>query len=281
MPSIPPRLRRIADVHLVSGLAAPRARRLICIERPQLLDSLSLSECAEVVSCAQHKYFRPKETVYGHDDDVGAIALLVHGRVKTVCLNAPESQVVLRIEEPGDLIGEPGLTSSGPHSGFEVRALEPCQVLTWEAQAFDAVCGRFPRLIYNTMQILDDRLRIMEERFLELATESADSRLARTLIRLLEQKGLSACRPAKINFSNLELAQMTGMSPFTVNRRLSSWQQREIVKTHRNAIYVLNLDGLIDIAGTTRSDRSTATGSGTASPSGVNLRLDCQTAAGR
>jgi CRP-like cAMP-binding protein len=122
-------------------------------------------------------------------------------------------------------------------------------VLAWAQETFNALCERFPRLRQNSLEILDERLKLLEERFLELATESADTRLARMLMRLLDRKEGPASQPAKISFSNLELAQMTGMSQFTVNRLLSSWQQCEIVKRQRKAVYVLDLARLTDLAG--------------------------------
>src|SRR5207253_7112409 len=80
MPSIPPRVGKAASAYRVSRSAAPRGNRLICIERPRLFDGLSLSECTEVVSCAQLKCLRPKENISGHDYAVHPISLLLRGR---------------------------------------------------------------------------------------------------------------------------------------------------------------------------------------------------------
>jgi hypothetical protein len=60
-------------------------------------------------------------------------------------------------------------------------------------------------LRHNSVQILDEHLRLLEERFLELATENAASRLARMLIRLLDHNG-SSREANRIGFSNHELA---------------------------------------------------------------------------
>ena len=268
MPSIPPRVGKAASAYRVSRSAAPRGNRLICIERPRLFDGLSLSECTEVVSCAQLKCLRPKENISGHDYAVHPISLLLRGRVKTVRLNRFGVQVVLRIEEAGDLVGEL-VPAFGPLDRLRVQALEACQILGWADETFGTLCERFARLGRNSVQILDERLRILEERFLELATESADSRLARMLIRLLGEKRSPAGQLVKISFSNLELAQMTGMSQFTVNRLLSGWQQCEIIQRQRKAVYLLDLTALTRIAGTRTSDGSPTRANGAGSSSTV------------
>jgi CRP-like cAMP-binding protein len=71
------------------------------------------------------------------------ISVLVEGRVKTVRLSRAGTPVIVRIEQPGDLIGGlgPPLESLDV---WKVQALETCQVLAWEAQTFDALCDLFP-----------------------------------------------------------------------------------------------------------------------------------------
>jgi len=272
MSSIPLRLGKVADTHGVSKSAGPRGRRLVCFEWPRLFEGLSLSECVEILSFAQDRLFWPKERICGQDNVERIISLLVRGRAKTVRLSSLGGQAILRIEEPGDLIGEPVLLSAA-RDRLTVEALERCQVLAWEGQTFDALCERFPKLLHNLMQILDERLRMLEERFLELATEDADSRLARTLIRLLDQNRTAARQSLNISFSNRELGQMSGMSLFTVNRLLASWQQCKIIQRQRKRVCVVDLASLRGLAGTKTSDRPPASATCTKSPSIVTAQL--------
>jgi len=214
-----------------------------------VFDGLSVDDCAETVSWAQDKLFWPKEMICGQNNDERIISLLVRGRVKTVRLSPFGDQVILRIEQPGDLVGEL-VPPSEAHSRLKVQALELCQLLAWEVRTFDALCERFPTLGQNSLQILDERLRLIEERFLELATENAESRLARTLIRLLDHNRSPAVEFMNVSFSNRELAQMSGMSEFTVNRLLSSWQEYKIIQRQRKRVCVLSLAGLMGLADT-------------------------------
>ncbi|HYL16353.1 MAG TPA: Crp/Fnr family transcriptional regulator [Terriglobales bacterium] len=248
MSSISPRFGRDAGARRVSKATAPRGHRLICIARPRLFDGLSISDCVQIVSFAEHKRFLPTQTIPGQDIVAHFISLLVRGRAKTMRLSRGGVPVIVRIEQPGDVVGALGLPSDTLDL-LRVQALETCQVLAWEAQTFEVLCEHFPALRHNSVQILDERLRLMEERFLELATENAASRLARMLIRLLQQNG-SHREAARIGFSNDELAQMTGTTPFTVNRLLSDWQQRGIIQRRHKAVLVQDRLGLIDLAST-------------------------------
>jgi CRP-like cAMP-binding protein len=231
-----------------SKAAAPRGHRLICIARPRLFDGISITDCTQIVSFAEHKRFLPTQAIPGQDMFGRFISLLFRGRAKTVRISRTGVPVIVRIEEPGDIVGGLGLPLEALDL-LRAHALEACQVLAWEAQTFEALCDNFPVLRQNSVQILDERLRLLEERFLEMATENVASRLARMLVRLLEQNG-SAPEADRIGFSNDELAQMTGTTPFSVNRLLSAWQQRGIVRLRHKAVLVQDRLGLIDLAST-------------------------------
>lgn len=109
---------------------------------------------------------------------------------------------------------------------------------------------RYPTLRRNTVRIFADYLRRLEERFLELATEQVGSRLARMLVRLVDQSQRSEQGKGRVDFSREELAQMTGTTLFTVSRLLSKWEDRGILQSQRKSVIVLDRRGLMELSGT-------------------------------
>src|SRR5207244_13046864 len=87
-------------------------------------------------------FFRPAAMSFGTNHDALIISPPVRGRVKTVRLSPFGDQVILRIEQPGDLVGEL-VPPSEAHSRLKVQALELCQLLACEVRTFDALCERF------------------------------------------------------------------------------------------------------------------------------------------
>jgi CRP-like cAMP-binding protein len=218
-----------------------------CVLGLPLFQGLTLSDCAEIVSLAQERLFWKNQTIFREGDPVKSVFVVVSGRVKITETSRAGSEVILNIEESGGPVGELGLTAGCSHTRT-AQALERCHVLVWEATRFQAFCEQYPKLTVKSVWMLSERLRVLEARFQELATEHVAPRLALTLVRLLERKGNGAPKPAPIGLSHEELAQMTGMTLSTVSRLLSEWERRGIVTIRYKSILIKDLSGLITLA---------------------------------
>jgi CRP-like cAMP-binding protein len=150
------------------------------------------------------------------------------------------------VQGSGDLVGGVELLTGRTHRS-NAETIEPCQLLVWEASTFAAYWTRFPGLLGNVANILDERLQLLEECFRDVATERVPQRVARTLLRLLQQSGGPACK-GPLHLSCEELAQMTGTTLFTVSRLLCQWVEWGILQPEPRAVMVGNLAALINLA---------------------------------
>ena len=128
------------------------------------------------------------------------------------------------------------------------RSINAATALVWEASVFEALADRFPLLRRNATRILCQRLHEMEQRYLEISTEKVAVRLSHELVRLHMQMGRSVNGWKEIGLSREELAQMTGTTLFTISRLLSEWDHLGIVSTRREAVSILKLQALQDLA---------------------------------
>ena len=103
------------------------------------------------------------------------------------------AEVTLSTEEAGEVIGA-NLGHVVCFSPPTAQALE----LVCEAGKFQARSELYPALRFNSSQILSERLPMLEERSHELATQPVAPRLARTLVRLLEQNQNGTQKPVPI-----------------------------------------------------------------------------------
>lgn len=232
--------------HVTVQATAPAAR-VVCVQQSPLFHGLSLAECTEVAAMARELCFGNRQTIFREGDPVGSVSVLASGRVKITQLSRSGAEVILRVKSTGEVLGGLGVQSGGPHF-LTAQTLEPCVVLLWEARKFELLEDRFPAVRRNTVQIFAERLRILEERFLELATEQVAPRLARMLIRLIEQSAHTGKHAVRIDLSREELAQMTGTTLFTVSRLLCDWEQRGIIQTQRKAVLIQNPQSLVALA---------------------------------
>jgi CRP-like cAMP-binding protein len=207
---------------------------------------LSLSECQQILSSAIERDYAGRQTIVREGDLGGEVLLVASGRVKVTQISHTGDEVILRVRRSGDLIGGIAMLPGEAHSST-IQALEACRVLSWKVEHFDALCKRLPTLQRNALQILKDTLQILQECFCELATLRVPSRLARTLVRLADQRG-SGVAKNPINFTCEELGQMTGTTLFTVSRLLCKWTELGLIDPESRGFVIRDLDGLLAIA---------------------------------
>lgn len=245
------RLRRSAasleNLIETKGKSLSSSFRLQCIQQSSLFRGLSAAQCSEVASLARELRFGRRQIIFREGDPVDSVSVLATGRVKVTQLSRSGAEVILRIKENGEVIAGLGVQPGGPHF-LTAQTLDPCTVLLWDVRKFEMLEDRMPALRRNTVHIFAERLHVLEQRFLELATEQVAPRLARMLVRLIEQSARADQPGVRINLSREELAQMTGTTLFTVSRLLCDWEQRGIIQTQRKAVVVQNTQKLMALA---------------------------------
>jgi CRP-like cAMP-binding protein len=103
------------------------------------------------------------------------------------------------------------------------------------------LCANCPQLSFNVGRILLARIRQLEERVTEIATENVEQRVASLLIRLEQVIGRRTHEGVELVLNRKELAQMIGASLFSVSRLLAEWSDSGIVVARRRAIIIPDL----------------------------------------
>ena len=234
---------------VVAGLAeqSPARHRSSPLQNSALFTNISQSDRSQIVAAAQERTFSRRQTLFLEGDTVRNIILLTSGCAKILQFGQNGTEVILRLSGPGEVVGTIGLCVQGRHCSM-ARTLNAATALVWDASVFETISDRFPTLRRNTMHILCQRLHELEERFREISTEKVSSRLSNELIRLHNQVGRPVKGAIEISLSRDEMAQMTGTTLYTVSRLLSEWDQMGIVSARREAVSVLNLQALQELA---------------------------------
>jgi len=238
--------RRSVGADHLSTIPPKKADKLGCpaAESSPLFSGILPGDYSGISSTARVKKIARGEMLYIAGDSVNQVLLVSAGFVKITQLGDSGNEVIIRLCGPGDVLGAMGLLSTLPHR-TTAQAFRECRALVWEASAFRSLVGRYPVLHQNMVNMLGDDLLELEVRFREVATERVGPRVARQLVRLLEQIG----RPAdngemEVCLSREDLAQMTGTTLFTVSRLLSAWEARGMVKPRREAVAICDVQSL-------------------------------------
>jgi len=218
------------------------------VEDSPLFYRLSIEERRSVISMARQQCFASHKKIFHEGDPASAIFLLASGRVKLTRLSRKWEQVLLRVVDQYEVVGQLGLSAGSWHT-LTAETMTTSRVLTWGIQVFEGLCERIPELASNSLHIVANSQRVLEERFLEQITAPTPARLARLLVRLVEKSGGSIHKPARIEgLLRQEFAQMIGTTMFTVSRLLCQWQRLGILEPQRETVVIKDPRRLIQFA---------------------------------
>lgn len=216
------------------------------LERTPLFRDLSAAQCREICGAGRERSFAQDQSMIVEGDAMCSVWMLTAGHAKTVRHSAAGKLVILHVAGPGEVLDGLGYGPGSTHS-VAAYALENCRTLTWELAEFESLSQEFPVLLRNSVRLLTQRMRMLEGRVHEFATERIPQRLAKVLLRLIAEAG-SSVTSAPVDLSCEELAQMAATTLFTVSRLLCEWAAQGIIRPERSAILVENIPGLMAVA---------------------------------
>jgi CRP-like cAMP-binding protein len=238
---------QLAAIRQTSGLYhkdSSVAERVVLMCASALFAGLTEAECWEIASCASARRFARDELLFMQGQPVRSLLLIQTGSVKLTQLSANGNEVILWMNGEGETVGVNVEAPACNHT-CSARAMEQCRALTWEYSRLQNLLADYPQMRKNINQILSGRLRELEERFREVATEKVAKRLALTLYRLLKHVGKEGHEGIRVSLSREELAQMVGTTLFTISRILSKWGEEGLVLPRREAVIVRDVKRLL------------------------------------
>ena len=206
----------------------------------------------QVMAAARPKDFVTRDMIFVAGDPAKEVFLLVSGRVRIMPFSRNTEEVILRLELPGELIGEIVPVRGGAHS-LTAQADQHCRTLIWDSRAFEAAAMRFPILQRNRQWIAERRIRELEDRFCEVSTATVSPRVAHTLLRLLKQIGRHQVNAGlQIDIEQEEVAKMTATTVWAVNQLLGFWEKQGLVSRGRGSITIRSYNALLELCKATK-----------------------------
>jgi CRP-like cAMP-binding protein len=210
---------------------------------------LSPSELQVVSQAARLRQLERHAFLFHQGDPATSFYILVEGQVRLTQVTPEGHQVLVRFISSGETIGIIAALENTVYP-LSAQAVEECQVLAWDSTTLEQLMERYPRIAINGLQLVSQRWRELEERYLELATERVERRVAQALLRLVRQVGRKVEGGILIDLplTRQDLAEMTGTTLYTVSRILSRWEQENLVETGRERVLICYPHGLARIA---------------------------------
>ena len=192
----------------------------------------------------------PAKTVLFHQGDASAQLILVaRGFVKMGQVSGRGEASIIRVMEPGDIIGCVAVFRRHPYPATATTLIDSL-LLSWPSACILDLLDRYPEVRANALEIVGGRAEELVQGLHGMATARVERRIARALLRLAERTGHAAEEGTEIGFplSRQDLAEMVGTDVFGVSRVLRRWADQRLVIADRLRVVLRDRKHLACIA---------------------------------
>jgi CRP-like cAMP-binding protein len=214
-----------------------------------LFEALDSAALRAVKASARTKTLAAGAAFFREGDSADAFFVLESGSVKLTQLTPEGHQVVLRLIGPGDAFG--GVAAFGGATyPVTAEAVTEASALEWPGEVMMRLMEQYPRLALNALKFVAARLHELQVQYRQLATEKVERRVARALLRLVQQAGRRVDAGVLIDLplSRDDIAQMTGTTLYTVSRIISRFEADGLLEAGRQRVVIRNPHGLVKVA---------------------------------
>lgn len=214
-----------------------------------LFSGLDERAIRNVLESARSRSLEAGAIVFREGDPAESFFVVLAGSVKLTQLTPEGHQVVLRLVGPGDAFG--GVAAFGGATyPITAEAVTGASTYEWQGAVMAGLMERHPALAMNALRFVAARLHDLQVQYRQLATERVERRIARALLRLVQQAGrrVEAGVLIDLPLSREDVAQMTGTTLYTVSRTVSRLEAEGVLETGRQRMVVRNPHRLRAIA---------------------------------
>jgi CRP/FNR family transcriptional regulator, nitrogen oxide reductase regulator len=214
-----------------------------------LFRGLDHEALGDVVRPARTRRVEKGTRIFSQGEEALTCHALIDGRVKILQSGPGGEHLVVRFINPGEMFGTLAVYTGGGYPA-DAEAVTDCVEISWPAGVMTELMLRHPQIGLNMIAIIGRRLREVQNRLREAASERVERRIARALMRLLRHGGRRTDTGVAIDFplSRQDLAEMTGTTLHTVSRTLSAWEERGLVELGRQQVIVRQPHAVVAIA---------------------------------
>jgi CRP/FNR family transcriptional regulator len=210
-----------------------RARHILCDLPPAALQAFET---------LRYGIAYPRGAVLFVEDQMPrGIFVLCKGSVKLSICATDGKKLILKIAEPGEVLGLSATISGKPYE-LTAETVDPCQVNFVRREVLIRFLREHREACLRVAEKLSDKYNsaCREIRTLGLS-HSAGDKLAKLLLDWSSRNGeVDKLEAVTLALTHEEIAQMIGTSRETVTRHLASLKKRQIVQTRGSKLLIRN-----------------------------------------
>lgn len=211
---------------------------------------LADAELDALLAISTTRRLRAREVLF-HKGTAGSdLFVIMRGRLKVATGSERGKELVFRIMDPGEVIGEIALLD-GHRRSATITALEPVELLVIHRRELLDFLRHQPEVAIKLLGFVAARLRSLSELLEATTFLNVPSRLARKLLALAHAYGRRgpAGHHIELGLSQQDLGEMVGTSRESVNKQMRAWTEAGVLSMDRHRITLYKQEVLQRLAG--------------------------------
>lgn len=203
---------------------------------------------AEIKALGTARTCAPNDVIFHEGTPAREFFLVLSGHVKLSKLHCDGTETIVRYITPGQVTAAISLIKAQEYP-VTASAIDHVELAAWRKEVFITAMHSHPQMAVNMMEIMAERLFDLQDRYQELYRDQAEFRVAKTLLRLMEQAGKQVAQGILIDFSlsRQSLASYAGTTQYTVSRILNNWKCKGWIDAGRERIIVISPQAIGDV----------------------------------
>jgi CRP/FNR family transcriptional regulator/CRP/FNR family cyclic AMP-dependent transcriptional regulator len=215
------------------------------LERVPFLAALSDADRQWLAQRVRRRSYARGDVIFLKDDPGEALFIVESGSVRIHVTGAQGTDLTLAVMNANDFFGDMSLLDGEPRSA-SASALTDSTLIVLERDHFTELVRKRPDAALAVLARVTHRLRGSDQMASDLAFLDAAGRLARRLLEIADQSGVTRDDGVLLNvrITQEELANMIGVTRESVNRNLSEFRRLKLIRNEGRKIVIRDPEGL-------------------------------------
>jgi len=203
-----------------------------------------------ILDQAKSRRFDAGTSVFNEGCAAENFFLLLDGTIRVVRITSEGEQITTLHVSSGQLFGIAKALGRDTYPATAIAASD-LVALSWPTTLWDEFMSNYYGFATETYKTVGARVSEIQSRVVEISTQHVEQRIARALLRLVNQSGKKVPLGIEIGFpiTRQDVSEMTGTTLHTVSRLLSEWEKQGLVASKRKKITVCDPHRLVLLGG--------------------------------